>query len=265
MLMNLALLAAATLVLGVCLGVSGYGGFLVPPLLIWLAGFDDPSRAVAHALIAAAGPSLLGAVLYRRNHRTPRSLLIALCAGTVPGILAGRWLAEVASDVLLHVLIGVAVLLAGVAVVARRPRPGLTQGVGADPDDPVDREGRQPGRRAIPAALGAGGLSGVAGVVVGVGGPLVTTPVLLSTGIPLAAAVGAGLANSVVVCLLGAASLLDRVTLDPVVLLATALPQLLGVFIGVRLHPRVGTTVLTRTVAAVAIVVGTGFIIQAAG
>src|SRR3990170_4539140 len=74
MLMSLAVLAAATLALGVCLGVSGYGGFLVPPLLVWLAGFDDPSRAVAHALIAAAAPSLLGAALYRRHHRTPRLL-----------------------------------------------------------------------------------------------------------------------------------------------------------------------------------------------
>jgi uncharacterized membrane protein YfcA len=260
--MSLALLAAATFALGICLGVSGYGGFLVPPLLVWLAGFDDPSRAVAHALLAAAAPSLLGAVLYRRNHRTPRRLLVALCAGTVPGILAGRWLAEVAPDVLLHVLIGVAVLLAGVAVAARRAGPETIDAVDAGLDEPGDR--RRPDGRVIPAALGAGGLSGVAGVVVGVGGPLVTTPVLLSNRIPLAAAVGAGLANSVVVCLLGAASLLDQVTLDPAVLLATALPQLVGVFIGVRLHPRVGTTLLTRAVAGIALVVGTGFIVQAA-
>lgn len=260
--MSLALVALATLALGVCLGVSGYGGFLVPPLLVWLAGFDDPTRAVAHALIAAAAPSLLGAVLYRRNHRTPRLLVLALCVGTVPGIVVGRWLAAAAPEVLLHVLIGVAVLLAGIAVIARRPRPD--QAAAAGPAS-GDREGSRPSRRVVPAALGAGVLSGVAGVVVGVGGPLVTTPVLLSGGIPLAAAVGAGLANSVVVCVLGAASLLDQVTLDPWVLLATAFPQLVGVAVGVRLHTRVGTTMLTRAVAAIALVVGTGFIVQAAG
>jgi uncharacterized membrane protein YfcA len=255
--MSLLLLALATLALGVCLGVSGYGGFLVPPLLVWLVGVDDPSSAVAHALLAAAVPSLLGAALYRRNHRTPRLLTAVLCVGTVPGIVAGRWLAGVASDVLLHGLIGLAVLLAGIALVARRP--GRRDRVEAAPGPAPDR----PRREVLPAALGAGVLSGVAGVVVGVGGPLVTTPVLLASGLPLTAAVGAGLANSVVVCVLGAASLLDEVSLDAGVLVATALPQLVGVLIGVRLHTRVGTTLLTRVVASVAVVVGTAFILQA--
>jgi uncharacterized membrane protein YfcA len=248
--MSLTLLAAATLALGVCLGVSGYGGFLVPPLLVWLAGFDDPSRAVAHALVAATLPSLLGAALYRRDHRTPWPLVLALCAGTLPGVLVGRWLTEVASDLLLHVLIGLAVLAAGVALVVGRRAP---RGETSD---------RRP-RLVVPTALGAGLLSGVAGVVVGVGGPLVTTPVLVSSGIPLSAAVGAGLANSVLVCVLGAASLLDRVDLDPAVLLAIALPQVVGVVVGVRLHPRVRGDWLTRLVAAVAVVVGIGFIVQA--
>jgi uncharacterized protein len=249
--MSLLLLAVATFAVGICLGLSGYGGFLMPPLLVWLVGFD-PSQAVAHVLLAATPPSLLGAMLYRRTHRTPWLLIATLCAGTVPGIIAGRWLAGAASDALLHALIGVAVLLAGVALIAGRPASTVPSPAGQ--------------RRAAPAALGAGALSGVAGVAVGVGGPLVTTPVLLSSGVMLPAAIGAGLANAVLVCLLGAASLFgDVATLDPVVLLVTALPQLIGVVIGVRLHPRVGATLLTRAIAALAVVVGTGFILQAAG
>lgn len=263
--MSLLLLATATLALGVCLGISGYGGFLVPPLLVWLAGFDDPSRAVAHALVAATVPSLLGAVLYRRNHRTPWALVVALCAGTVPGVLLGRWLTGAASDVLLHLLLGAAVLAAGIALVARRGSPAVAATAEPDAEPGPEAEPPRPARHLVPTALGAGVLSGIAGVVVGVGGPLVTTPVLLSSGIPLSTAVGAGLANSVVVCVLGAASLLDRVSLDAAVLLATALPQLVGVLVGVRLHPRVRTSLLTRLVAALAVVVGVGFLVQAAG
>ena len=250
--MNLLLLVVAMLAIGLCLGLSGYGGFLVPPLLVWLCEFDDPRRAVAHALLAATIPSLIGAYLYRRAHAAPALLTAVLCLGTVPGIVAGRLLSTAVPDAVLHVLIGTAVLAAGVALVARRPRPVAT-----------DRAVTRPARhgRLLPAALLAGVLSGVAGVVVGVGGPLVTTPVLMSSGVALAPAVGAGLANSVVVSLLGTASLLDDVSLDPVVLLATGVPQLVGVVVGVRLAPRVHGTVLTRVVSAVAVAVGMQFIV----
>jgi uncharacterized membrane protein YfcA len=255
---QLLLLAAATLAIGVCLGLSGYGGFLVPPLLVWLAGFDDPSRAVAHALLAALAPAVVGAALYRRHHRTPGPLTLLLCAGTVPGIVAGRLLTSAVPDTWLRVLIGCAVLAAGVALVAR---PRDDQPPDAHSAAPLTR----PSRWSVPVGLTAGLLSGMAGVVVGVGGPLVTTPVLMSTGVALAPAVGAGLTNSVVVSVLGAASLLDHVTLDVSVLLPTALPQLVGVVIGVRLHSRVDATLLTRIVSVLAVVVGLAFIVHRGG
>jgi uncharacterized protein len=249
--MNLLLLAAATLLLGVCVGMSGYGGFLVPPLLVWLAAFDDPRRAVAHALVAASVPALLGAILYRRRHRIPLLLVVVLCAGTVPGIVAGKALTSVVPATGLQVLIGAAVLAAGLLLLVRP--------AGAEPATSTSRPGWL-----VPLTLGAGVLSGVAGVVVGVGGPLVTTPLLLAGGVALAPAVGAGLANSVLVCLLGAGSLLTDVTLDATVVVVTAVPQLVGVVLGVWLHPRVDAVSLTRVVSAVAVVVGIGFIFRAA-
>jgi len=255
--MNMVLLATATLALGVSLGLSGYGGFLVPPLLVWLCGFDDPRRAVAHALVAALVPALLGAHLYHRRHPTSLLLVGVLCAGTVPGVLAGRWLTGALPATWLHVLIGLAVLAAGLAILAPLPHRA-----GTDPLRGADAHGRLRQPWLVAVGLTAGILSGVAGVVVGVGGPLVTTPVLMACGVALAPAVGAGLTNSVVVSLLGAGSLLDQVTLDPVVVLVTAVPQLVGVVIGIRLQPRVDVTLLTRVVSGLAVVAGIGFILQ---
>lgn len=250
-------LGVAMLAIGVALGMSGYGGFLVAPLLVWLAGLTDARTAVAYALLAAILPTLLGAVLYRRSHRTPWLLVATLCAGTVPGILVGHWLTGSVSDSVLHLLIGSSVAAAGMAVLGRPPQPS-NRPQASDPPEQVRRPSL------VRRGLVAGGLSGVAGVVVGVGGPLVTTPILLSSGLGLTGAIGAGLANGVLVNVVGGLSLVGGVALDPLVLSLVAVPQLVGVVLGVRLHRTVSPTVLTRVVAGVAVAVGARFVLDVA-
>lgn len=246
------------LVVGTCLGLSGYGGFLVPPLLVWALGMD-PREAVAHALLASLLPALLGAALYRRGHGLDARLVLLLCAGTVPGVLLGGALSRASPPWLLQAAIGAAVLVAGLALVRPvRRRPASDPAVAAP-----GSTGRRTGGAGTPATLAAGVLSGTAGVVVGVGGPLVTTPVLVAGGVALAPAVGAGLANNAVVAGIGSLGLLPDVTLDPAVLAVVAGTQLVGVVAGVRWRPRVPTTAMARLVAAVAVFTGAAFLVVA--
>lgn len=245
----------ACLAIGVALGLSGYGGFLVPPVLVGLLGLD-PRTAVAHALLASLLPALLGAVLYRREHGVSGRLVLLLCLGTLPGVLLGEVVSRALPTWLLQVLIGLAVLVAGLVLLRRARRPA--------PDVPDDGPARQ--RAPVPPArtLAAGGLSGVAGVVVGVGGPLVTTPLLVASGVALGPAVGAGLANNVVVAAAGSATLLARVDLDAAVLAVATVPQLLGVVAGVRWRSRVPTGLLALGVALVAVASGVVLVLAAA-
>ncbi|GAB4066151.1 hypothetical protein GCM10028777_17890 [Angustibacter speluncae] len=244
----------ACLVIGVALGLSGYGGFLVPPVLVGLLGLD-PRAAVAHALLASLLPALLGAVLYRREHGVSARLVLLLCLGTLPGVLLGEVVSRALPTWVLQVLIGLAVLVAGLVLLrrARRPVPAVDEH-----DDPA--------RAQVPPArtLAAGGLSGVAGVVVGVGGPLVTTPLLVASGVALGPAVGAGLANNVVVAAAGSATLLARVDLDAAVLAVATVPQLLGVVAGVRWRSRVPAGLLALGVALVAVASGVVLVLAAA-
>ena len=261
-------MAVGCLVVGTCLGLSGYGGFLVPPLLVWALDLD-PRTAVAHALLASLLPALLGAALYRRGHGLDARLVLLLCAGTVPGVLLGGALSRASPTWLLQAAIGAAVLVAGLALV--RPRPRLpADGPSGQPVERRDRsrptqtETRTGTRTAgTPATVTAGVLSGTAGVVVGVGGPLVTTPVLVAGGVALAPAVGAGLANNALVAGIGSLSLLPDVTLDPAVLAVVAGTQLVGVVAGVRLRPRVPAAAMSRLVAAVAVLTGLAFLVVA--
>ena len=114
-----------------------------------------------------------------------------------------------------------------------------------------------------PATLGAGLLSGTAGVLVGVGGPLVTTPVLVAGGVALAPAVGAGLANNAVVAGIRTVGLLPQVVLHPGVLAVVTGCQLAGVVAGVRWRRLVPATAMAVVVAAVAVLTGAAFLVAA--
>ncbi len=250
--------AVGCLVVGTCLGLSGYGGFLIPPLLIWALSLS-PREAVAHALLASLLPALLGAVLYRRGHGLDLRLVLLLCAGTLPGVVAGELLSRAAPAWVLQALIGAAVLAAGVALVRpTRPLPAEGADIAQRPGGVLTRTA--PARA---TTVGAGVLSGTSGVVVGVGGPLVTTPVLVAGGVALAPAVGAGLANNVVVAGVGSLSLLQHVSLDPIALAVITATQLVGVVLGVRWRALVPASLMSRAVAVVAVLTGATFLVAA--
>lgn len=224
----IALVGALVLLIGVSVGVSGYGGFLVPILLVVALGMD-PRSAVAHGLLSFILPGLVGAWLYWRKQQRPSlRIVLALCAGTVPGVLAGRLISAALSDLVLQVLVALLVAAAGLSMFLRRRRATREPAVAVRP------------RRLAGAAAGAGFLAGIASVLAGVGGPLVTVPVLVAMGAELAPAVGASLLASVVNVALGAGALSGLVQVDWPVLIVITVTQLAGMPIGAWLHDRIG-------------------------
>lgn len=233
----LVIIGLVTAAIGVSVGASGLGGFLIPALLVAVLHLD-PLTAVGHGLISFLVPGVIGAVSYGRRHdRPPGRLVLMLCAGTVPGLLLGRWVAATASTTALQVLLAGIVLAAGVLM--------LVSGGGDG--------GRATEPRAVgPAALGAGTVGGLSTVLAGVGGPLVTVPVLSAVGLAITPVVGAAMINSVFGVAIGAISLFGAITVDPLLLVIITGAQLIGVPIGVRLHDRLARRWLSPAVAVVA-------------
>lgn len=251
--MDVALVAVLVLAIGVSLGISGYGGFLIPALLVAVLHMGTRD-AVAHALVSFILPGMVGAYLYwRRENRPSWSLALWLCVGTVPGTLAGRAVSVSVADVVLQIVLGLVVLVAGLALlVPRRATAGGASSIGT----------RLPARF-VPVVLLAGFLGGVAAVVAGVGGPLVTVPILMSVGVELAPLVGAALLNSVVVAAFGAVSLLTAVTIDPLVLATITTAQVAGVPLGVWLQRRVRPSLLIPVIASAAVLAGVALVWRA--
>ena len=239
--MALAALGVLVFAIGVSLGLSGIGGFLIPPLLVALAGLET-RVAVADALISFVPSGLLGAVLSRRSQPFSRSLTIALCLGTVPGVLAGRELSLALSQGALQDILAVAVILAALLLLFVRPHePG--------------RRRRIDGRLGLWAVAAIGFVGGALTVLAGVGGPLVAVPALVLLGVAAATAVAAALVASVVGSALGALALAPSIDNFhwPVLSLVIA-AQLAGVAAGVWLRARVPAQRLPQLVAAVALV-----------
>lgn len=234
--MALALVSALVLLIGVSLGLSGIGGFLIPPLLVAALGVP-PRAAVAAALISFVPSGLLGAWLYRRQRSFDLRLALALGLGTLPGVAIGREISLSLSEATLQRVLAVAVLAAAAALVLVHP----------------GRHARS--RRTFGPAVAIGCVAGVLTVLAGVGGPLVAVPALLLLGIDSAAAVGAALLASVVGSGLGAVALLPEASgLTAGTLAAVIGFQLAGVTAGVTLRTRIPTARLPQLIAGTAAV-----------
>lgn len=250
--MDLAAVMVVVFGIGVCLGLSGYGGFLVPPLLVAVLGFGT-TDAVAHALCSFILPGVFGAWLYRRRDgHAPWSLTALLVAGTLPGILTGRLISASLSEDVLRLILGGLVLTASLVLSLPAPnRGGVRSG-----------RVRLPPRQ-IPAIIGAGFIGGVAAVTAGIGGPLFMVPILALLGLELAAVVGAALLTSALISVIGAASLLSLVSIDLPVLAAITIAQAAGVPIGVALQRRIRAVRLTPLIAGVSAIAGCALIYAA--
>lgn len=246
------LVAGLVFGIGISLGISGYGGFLVPAILISVLHMG-PRDAVAHGLLSFILPGILGAYLYWRRARTPSwSITVWLCVGTVPGVLVGRALSGIVSERFLELLLAIVVLLAGVGLLMQRrlrPRRRVHQ--------------YRSSASIVSIVGGTGFLGGAASVLTGVGGPLITVPLLVAFGYEVTTLIGAAILNAVLVSVLAASSLLNVVTIQPALLITISILQLGGVAIGVWVQSKVHPERLITLISLASIVIGIGLVVKA--
>lgn len=111
-------------------------------------------------------------------------------------------------------------------------------------------------RRGILAAVG--GVVGLLGGLLGVGGPVVAVPMLVSLGMPIRQAVAVAQVQSVVLALVATARYAAAGAVDPALALLVGVPQLVGVGVGWRVAHRVAPGRLRKGLAGVLVVVGAG-------
>jgi uncharacterized membrane protein YfcA len=231
-------LAMFSLLGGIGITAIGPGGVL-PTIGLFTLTALPPAEVAGTAIVTHVATGALATAVYvRSGHlREPAAKrTAAILAGTaVIATPAGVWANTAVSSRVFGLVLGV--FLAAVAVLVwlrERPRPPVGAPVpvsAAAPAAPTAPAAvpQGPGVGAV-AALGIG--VGAAAGLVGVGGPMLTVPLLVVLGVPLLRSLAAAQVQSVAIAGVGTLGYLAHGTIDPELAAVVGVPELAGVLIG---------------------------------
>lgn len=250
---------------GAMLGLGG--GILIVPILT--LGFGVPlAAAVGTSLICVIATSTGAAAINVRAGRADVRLGITLAAGTVVGALTGGIVAGVLPERALAGLF--AALLAYTAVTMGR----RLLSSGSHPDGPDDVDPSAPDgpdapdyrRRRLPAAISGSFLAGNVSGLLGVGGGVVTVPLIhLVMGAPMRVAVSTSNFMIGITAAAGAHAYLFRGDVDPRLAAPVVLGVAAGAAIGAALSARLRTSWLAGLFVVVVLYVAVRMAMRAAG
>ncbi|MEU3608600.1 sulfite exporter TauE/SafE family protein [Streptomyces sp. NPDC035033] len=239
------LIVAASLLVGVSLGILGGGGSLLTvPILVHLAG-QDAEEAIATSLFVVGVTSLAALVPHARARRVRwRTGLFFGAFGMAGAYGGGRLAAYVPGTVLLVAF--ALMMLATAFAMLRKPRGGAQRTAG-------------PARRDLPLTrVAAQGLAvgAVTGLVGSGGGFLVVPALALLGGLPMGVAVGTSLLVIAANSFAGLAGHLSGASVDRGLALTVTAAAVAGSLIGVRLAGRVPQDALRRAFGWFVVVMG---------
>jgi len=242
-------LGSASIVIGIMVGATGIGGFLIIPVLVQLA--DLPIRsAMGSALVIAAANGALGAWLFRRRGKVDWAVARPLVAGSVAFALVGGWLNRWLPVPVVVAILG-GIMIAGSAANLWKPRALRSPQTGTPSST----------HYSLLASIGA--LSGLTAGLTGAGGPLVSVPLLNIMAYPVLTAVGASQMLQLAASLFGSISYWQD-DLIPIAPLSVAIPMhLIGIWLGVKLVHAVDQRLATRVVAVLGMTAGIGILMLA--
>ncbi len=261
------LLAASGLVAGIFGALLGLGGgILIVPILTLGFGVPLPA-AVGTSLICVIATSTGAAAVNVRAGRADVRLGITLGAGTVVGALTGGMLAGFVPERIVAGLF--AALLAYTALTMAR---GLVRRTAADPIAPVDPTAPDgpdaPAYRSrhVPAAVGGSFLAGNVSGLLGVGGGVVTVPLVhLVMGAPMRISVATSNYMIGITAAAGAYAYLFRGDIDARLAAPVVLGVAAGAAIGAAISGRIRTTWLIGLFVVVVAYVSVRMALLAAG
>jgi len=240
--MILLLLGLFGLIGGVGITAIGPGGVLPTIGLVVLTDLT-PSEVAGTAIVTHIATGVLGTAAYTRSgqlrdsrtRHTAAVLAGSACVGTPIGVLIN---AAVSARVFGVALAVVMVVVAGL-VWHRDRRPAAP----SDTHPPV-------------VVVGLIGLAvAVAAGIIGIGGPMLTVPLLVIVGVPVLESLAAAQAQSIVIATVGSAGYLAQGSIDWVLAGVIGIPELAGVLIGWRIAHALPARQLARGLILALVVV----------
>jgi uncharacterized membrane protein YfcA len=239
----LVLLAVIGLVGGIGISAVGPGGVL-PTIGLFALTPLAPAAVAGTAIATNIATGVAGTVAFTasgqlRDTATRRTALVLAAAavvGTPPGVLINTHV----SKKLFGVLLGVFALVVALLVWQRGRREGA-----------VEAPSRHP---AAPVVAAVGVAVGVVSGILGLGGPMLSVPLLLALGVGVLEALAAAQVQSIVIASVGTIGYAVHGSVDWALVLLIGLPELAGVIIGWRVARALPTRTLRGILIAVLLV-----------
>ncbi len=231
----LVLLGCFGLVAGIGITAVGPGGVLATVGLFLFTGLS-PATVAGTAIITNIAAGVLGTLVYARSGQlrepnTQRTAVVLAGTGVV-GTPAGVLINSVLPAGLFGILLALFVTFIA-ALVWLRQRGGR----------PAAQDHH---RHAMTLLIGGGLVVAVASGMFGVGGPLLTVPLLVAIGTPMLSALAAAQVQSIVIATVGSLGYLSQDAIDWGLAVVVGVPELFGVLIGWKLAHLVPARHLTR-------------------
>jgi uncharacterized membrane protein YfcA len=227
----LILLAVIGLIGGIGITALGPGGVLLTIGLFVLTDLSPPAIA-GTSIVTHVATGLLGTAVFVRSgqlrERVTRRTALILAASAVVGTPLGVLINSAFSARTFRVLLGGFVAVVAILVIYRERRS-------VKQTDPVHP--RHPTPLLVALGLGIAVVSGMFGV----GGPMLSAPLLIVIGVPLLPALATAQAQSVVIASIGSIGYAAHGAIDWPLAVVTGVPEAIGVVVGWRIAHAIPT------------------------
>ncbi|SFU74745.1 sulfite exporter TauE/SafE family protein [Pseudoduganella namucuonensis] len=245
-------LALVCLAIGLLVGAVGIGGMLLPSALSVGTGIAI-HQGMATALLTFVFTGLAGTLAFQRRGSIDWTLARPLTLGVAATAWAGAWTSSLLDAPALSLTLAALIVAAGLYTLhdgaAKRATAAATPA---------------PTRRRWLLLAAAGAATGFVSGLTGVGGPVLSVPLMLALGFPVLASIGVGQVVQVVGALSGTAANLSLGTIDFELAAQAGAFEIAGVVAGAALIHRVDLRLAQRCVAALCIVAGMAFMLRGA-
>lgn len=239
------LVLAASVLIGVSLGILGGGGsILTVPILVYLAG-QESKEAIATSLFVVGVTSLVGLVPHARAHRVRWRTGLIFGSVSMVGAYGGGRLAEYVPGTVLLIAFALMMLATAVAM--------LRKGAGREKAEREAPRSEMPVKLVVTEGLVVGAITGL----VGSGGGFLVVPALaLLGGLPMSIAVGTSLLVIAMKSFSGLAGHLSGVQIDWGLALTVTAAAVVGSLIGSRFAGRIPQDTLRKAFGWFVVVMG---------
>lgn len=224
------------------------GGVLLIPILTYLGGLGI-HQSMATALFSFFFTGVIATAIYQRYGSINWKITIPVCGGSVLTSYAGAYVNAFTEAALLYVILGLIIIVSSYFALRPPQRTNVAEKLGL--------RGRFCALLAV--GLGVGFLCGLTGI----GGGLVSIPVMLILGFSPLSSIATGQVLQSIVAVFGSISNVVNGFVDFGIVWWVTLLELVGVALGVRVAHKVPVATLKSSVSFFCLGIGAYMIVKA--